>query len=110
MDLKNHNKNNKNKKCQPAAGDMPDLIQTEHVPSSWLARPNKKITKTRKSKKMSKTEKSKQTPKQKTNKKCQPAAGDMPDIIQTEHVPSSWLACPNKKITKTRKSKKNVKN
>ena len=29
------------KKCQPAAGDMPDLIQTVHVPSSWLARPIK---------------------------------------------------------------------
>ena len=29
----------KHKKCQPAAGDRPDLIQTESVPDSWLAHP-----------------------------------------------------------------------
>ena len=32
----------KTEKCQPAAWDMPDLIQTEHVPSSWLTRPTNK--------------------------------------------------------------------
>ena len=32
----------KTKKCQPAAGDWPDLIQTEPVPSRGLARPPKK--------------------------------------------------------------------
>ena len=34
----------KTKKCQPAAGDTPDLIKTECVPDSGLARPNKKIS------------------------------------------------------------------
>ena len=38
----------KTKKCQPVAGDMPDLIQTEHVPSKGLARPYKKINKSEK--------------------------------------------------------------
>ena len=32
----------KTKKCQPDAGDRPDLIQTEHVPSTGLARQNNK--------------------------------------------------------------------
>ena len=41
----------KTKKCQPAAGDIPDLIQTEYVPSSGLARPNKKINRMKKIKK-----------------------------------------------------------
>ena len=38
----------KTKKCQPAAGDWPDLIQTEPVPSRGLARPPKKTNKTKK--------------------------------------------------------------
>ena len=32
------NKYKKMKKCQPDAGDRPDLIQTEPVPSTGLAR------------------------------------------------------------------------
>ena len=49
----------KTKKCQPAAGDRPDLIQTAPVPSSWLARqkqknqPNEKMTKKLKNEKWS---------------------------------------------------------
>ena len=35
-----------------------------------------------------------------TQKKCQPAAVDMPDLIQTEHVNSSGLACQKKKKKK----------
>ena len=38
----------KTKKCQPADGDLPDLIQTVHVPSSGLARPQIKINRTEK--------------------------------------------------------------
>ena len=38
----------KKKKCQPAAGDMADLIKTAHVPSSRLARPQIKISKRKK--------------------------------------------------------------
>ena len=34
-------KNEKTKMCQPAASNMPDLIQTVHVADSWLARPKK---------------------------------------------------------------------
>ena len=37
---------NKTKKCQPAAGDTPDLIQTECVTNSRLTHPNKNIVKT----------------------------------------------------------------
>ena len=35
----------KTKKCQPAASDTPDIIQTECVTDSSLAHPNKKIKK-----------------------------------------------------------------
>ena len=93
---------------------MPDLIQTEHVPNSRLARPTKKSIKNKTQKMKShgncikihqttghmtefnskfcqKTGRTKQN-----TKKCQPAAGDMPDLIQTEHVPNSWLARPKK--------------
>ena len=57
-------KNIKIKKFQPAAGDMPDIIQAEHVPSSWLAR-QKKIKKSVKIKKTENTQKitNKKTPK-----------------------------------------------
>ena len=36
-------KNKKTKKCQPVAGDMPDLIQTVHVPSKRAGTPKKNI-------------------------------------------------------------------
>ena len=70
------------KKCQPPAGDMPDLIQTEHVPNRRLAHP--KIKCSNKSNKIK-------------TKKCQPPAEDRPDLIQTEHVPSRRLARPKRK-------------
>ena len=41
-------------------------------------------------------------------KKCQPAAVDRSDLIQTEPVNSSGLACPNKKITKSKKSNSKI--
>ena len=43
---KNYRKNGKIKvkKCQPAARDAPDLIQTECIPDRGLARPQKKST------------------------------------------------------------------
>ena len=98
----------KTKKCQPAASHTPDLIQTECVADSWLARQNKKIIK-------KKTNKSENKTFQPTGinsniestkvlshkiKKCQPAASHTPDLIQTECVADSWLARQNKKITK----------
>ena len=125
MDTQNPKKNIKTKKCQPAAGDMPDLIQTEHVPNSWLTRPTKKSTAKPKNKKYQIAKKISQEIGQMTNctnnisqttvstkqktKKCQPAAGDMPDLIQTEHVPSSWLARPTQKNNKKPKNQKQVK-
>ena len=66
---------NKTKKCQLNAGDRPDLIQTEPVPSIGLARQTNYLSHT-----SNKT------------KKCQPDAGDRPDLIQTESVPSIGLA------------------
>ena len=39
-------------------------------------------------------------------KKCQPAARDIPDLIQTECVPDSWLACPKNKNKLNRKKRK----
>ena len=45
----------KTKKCQPVAGDMPDLIQTEHVPSKGLARPQNKNKLNEKNKNTNKT-------------------------------------------------------
>ena len=104
-------KNIKTKKCQPAAGDMPDLIQTEHVPSRGLARPHKIINRTKKLINTKKTlqaiscDSSQNSLKNKKTKKCQPAAGDMPDLIQTEHVPSRGLARPHKKINRMEKFK-----
>ena len=109
----------KQQKCQPAAGDMPDLIQTEHVPSSWLARPKNKLNEKKKIQNtnyssnvtvVSENKLTNQTPvdeiikccvntlSTKKQQKCQPAAGDMPDLIQTEHVPSSWLDAQKIKI------------
>ena len=70
----------KEKKCQPAAGDLPDLIQTEHVPSSRLAWPKKSTEREKKSNRKSNYLSSNN---KKVNK-CQPAAGDRPDLIQTE--------------------------
>ena len=93
----------KTKKCQPAAGDMADLIQTAHVPNSRLARPPKKISERKKSNKIKNKVRGQnncycsKNVVQKT-KKCQPAAGDMADLIKTDHVPNSRLA-RHKKIS-----------
>ena len=89
----------KSKKCQPPAGNMPDLIQTVHVPSRGLARhknKNKLNEKQKIQKKLHSTKHKVQAVKVvkvliKT-KKCQPPAGNMPDLIQTVHVPSRGLA------------------
>ena len=89
---------------------MSDLIQTEHVPSSWLALPSKKNIKPEKYTNITLANTNKHTRPScevactyiKT-KKCQPANGDIPDLIQTEHVPSSWLARPTKKNIKSDK-------
>ena len=43
MKKSQNKKNIKTKKCQPAAGDRPDLIQTAPVPSRGLARPQIKL-------------------------------------------------------------------
>ena len=118
----NEKKSIKSKKCQPAAGDRPDLIQTEPVPSRGLARPQK-INRTKKSKNTKRNYLSDVTLKYEDKltkqfslqsisvqknpvnkiKKCQPAAGDRPDLIQTEPVPSRGLARPQKKINRTKK-------
>ena len=111
-------KTNKTKKCQPFARDRPDLIQTVSVPDKGLARPHKKIHRTKKLKSKKKdykhvplVEKDKwkrlhSNVKIKT-KKCQPFAGDRPDLIQTVSVPDKGLARPNKKINRTKKIKTN---
>ena len=88
----------KTKKCQPDAGDRPDLIQTAPVPSIGLARQqiknqlneNLKNPKTNQQSQVS-------SPKCTKTKKCQPDAGDRPDLIQTEPVPSIGLARQHKK-------------
>ena len=107
----NYNTTNKTKKCQPAASHTPDLIQTECVADSWLARQNKKITK-HKTHKLSNVHKTFQPSGTRSNynttnktKKCQPAASHTPDLIQTECVADSWLARQNKKITKQKTHK-----
>ena len=80
----------KTKKCQPDAGDRPDLIQTEPVPSTGLARQTKYIVKISR---VQVTDCSRvQVTKMIKTKKCQPDAGDRPDLIQTEPVPSTGLA------------------
>ena len=151
----------KYKKCRPAARDTPDLIQTECISDSGLARPTKKIITERKNSKpkinidkelmgecltaANKLEKSAKSVRshlkvkeilQRSSarlkvvremledatqvehqavmnhnsniaevkcengsiktKKCQPAARDTPDLIQTECVPDSGLARHNK--------------
>ena len=96
------NKTKNQQKCQPAAGDRPDLIQTEPVPSRGLARPKNK-NKLNGKKKYSKRNYSSNVPLvehvklTKKHQKCQPAAGDRPDLIQTEPVPSRGLARPKNK-------------
>ena len=119
----------KTKKCQPAAGDMTDLIQTVHVPNSGLTRPSKKISerknKINKHMKMIHGKRTKSCHKDgvmtdgknnksyqnnivtKKTKKCQPAAGDMTDLIQTDHVPNSRLTRP--KIKYPNEKIKNIK-
>ena len=102
--------NKKTKKCQPAARDTMDLIQTTCVPDSWLARLNKKNKQNVKKKTENKenssnvtlaevrklTKLSSQSINTKT-KKCQAAARDTMDLIQTTCVPDSRLARLNKK-------------
>ena len=88
----------KTKKCQPDAGDRPDLIQTAPVPSIGLAR-QQNINIARKMYSMS----SKCT----KTKKCQPDAGDRPDLIQTAPVPSIGLARQQKnKLNEKLKNRK----
>ena len=130
-------KNKKPKKCQPAASNMTDLIQTVHVADSGLARP-KKLTErknikkeknhkmknkdrktlrcTRARKKGAKATSSSLSPgmsvicmvKMERLKKCQPAASNMTDLIQTAHVADSGLA-RSKKLTERKKTKKGKK-
>ena len=108
--IKSH-ENKKTKKCQPAAGDTPDLIQTECVTDSGLAR-QKKLTERKKYKIQTKKMNLKlhlppvmiKSHENKKTKKCQPAAGDTPDLIQTECVTDSGLA-RQKKLTERKKYK-----
>ena len=107
----------KTKKCQPFARDRPDLIQTVFVPDKGLARPHKKINRTKKIK--SNKRDYKHVPLAMTDKrslhsndkiktkKCQPFARDRPDLIQTVFVPDKGLARPHKKINRTKKIKSN---
>ena len=104
-------KNIKTKKCQPAARDTLDLIQTSCVPDRGLARntnknkPNEKMINksTRNSQDVTLVENKKltkifsQSKNKKKEKKCQPAARDTPDLIQTECVPDRGLARHTKK-------------
>ena len=83
----------KTKKCQPDAGDRPDLIQTEPVPSTGLARQTNYCSNISR---VQVTEMSRvQVTKNVKTKKCQPDAGDRPDLIQTATVPSTGLARQN---------------
>ena len=110
--FKSNPTNIKTKKCQPAARDRPDLIQTAPVPDSWLARQikinrTKNFENTKNSGKWTENRvkiffKSNQT--NIKTKKCQPAARDRPDLIQTAPVPDSWLA-RQIKINRTKKLK-----
>ena len=110
----------KTKKCQSAARDTPDLIQTECVPDSGLARQiQKKSTERKKYKSKKKLHSidvtlanvnkptsmsSQQSVSQiQKTKKCQPAAWDTPDLIQTECVPDSGLARQIQKKSTERK-------
>ena len=72
---------------------MPDLIQTVHVPSRGLARQiNYQSNVTR----VQVTDNTRvQVTKNIKTKKCQPDAGDRPDLIQTATVPSTGLARQN---------------
>ena len=113
-----HNKSSKSvktiktKKCQPAASHTPDLIQTECVADSWLARPKNKSFKSRKTKMTDVSLKSSKTVSLKSSKcvkiiktkKCQPAASHMLDLIQTECVADRGLA-----HLKTKKSTEQIK-
>ena len=93
----------KTKKCQPDAGDRPDLIQTEPVPSTGLARQTNYISKISR---VQVTDTSRvQVTKYIKTKKCQPDAGDRPDLIQTEPVPSIGLARQNYKNQLNEKQK-----
>ena len=116
---------------------MPDLIQTVHVADSWLARPKKLTERKKRNKEKNykmkiKNEKTLmgirarkkgavESPdfhcstssasfmiKNEKTKKCQPAASNMPDLIQTVHVADSWLARP-KKLTERKKRNKEKK-
>ena len=101
----------KTKKCQPAARDTTDLIQTDGVPDSGLSRPKIKISERKKLKykNVKKVEnKSGSNCSQNScyikTKKCQPAARDTTDLIQTDGVPDSGLSRPKIKISE-RKNK-----
>ena len=91
-------------KCWPAVDSMPDLIQTVHTVRSRASCPHKL-----KKNKMKKEEEKiiawieiglKITTMSKMTEniffKCQPAASDIPDLIQTVCVADRGLACPKK--------------
>ena len=110
----------KTKKCQPSAGNTPDLIQTECVADRGLARPNTKKSTERKKYKYKKLNGKLFDLHQRSGsvnvelniiktKKCHPAAGGMPDLIQTAHAPSSRVSRPNKKNIKDKMRKKSDK-
>ena len=102
----------KTKKCQSSARTTPDLIQTVCSPGSGLARPQKKINRTKKIKLKIKSNSSNVTLAKKNGptkwfyqhlvnllktKKCQSSARATPDLIQTVCSPGSGLARPQKK-------------
>ena len=102
--------NTKTKKCQPAEGGTQDLIQTWCAPLRGLARTKQKNKLNEKQKENKKyytkvtLMKNDETIKTKT-KKCQPAAWDAQDLIQTWRVPHSRLARKKNKNKLNEKSK-----
>ena len=108
----------KTKKCQPAARDTLDLIQTRCVPGRGLARhknknqQNEKQIKEKRNYFANVTLVSRETPThiKQNQQKCQPAARDTLDLIQTMCVPGRGLARTknkNKLNVKKKKTKRN---
>ena len=105
-------------KCQPAARDTLDLIQTMCVPGRGLARhknKNKLNAKYKKEKRnyfanVTLARREKRTNSQKNTQKCQPAARDTQDLIQTWCVPDRGLARHKNKNKPNVKNKRNKRN
>ena len=101
----------KTQKCQPAARDATDLIQTDGIPDSGLSRHNKKNISERKKLKIKKINTVGPVSDcfrgscYKKTQKCQPAARDATDLIQTDGIPDSGLSRHNKKNIRTKKIK-----